>query len=71
MILEFTLYIGSLPDEAVPVFISSNHIISIDRLYRTEGEKEIQYAEINLEHGISYKVKETAEWITAVLNAIV
>jgi hypothetical protein len=71
MILELTLYVNGLPNEAIPVFISSKHIISIDRLHRMEGENEIQYAEINLEHGISYKVKETAEWITAVLNSIV
>ena len=74
MILEFTLYLDSMPDETIPVFISSAHIVSIDikklHYINEDGEKEMQYTRINLQDGRSYDVKENAEWATSLINTM-
>ena len=70
MLLDFTLYVPSLPDAIIPVYVSSNHIVSLERRTYMDGESEIEYTNIKMQDGTDYEVKESPRWIAQLVNSL-
>jgi hypothetical protein len=71
MILEFTSFNIDLPDAVIPVYLATQHVVSLERRPYTDSSGfESEYTIIHMVNGESHEIKEDAGWALNLINTL-